>query len=166
METVTLLPGSAAPAEATIQSGFPRLGFQCVENFDVGQIVLGAQYENGVRTKRTQVQQLIPKQGEHTYIAGLAIFEFKPYRLALVLYFGAGENGHHVCSEIYLLPKQVSQFIVAHAREQRYHEEGVMIRIANRQKSSQFSAAVDADFLFLVALESLVDRSSDESLRF
>ena len=165
METVTLLPGSAAPAEATIQSGFPRLGFQCVENFDVGQIVLGAQYENGVRTKRTQVQQLIPKQGEQTYIAGLAIFEFKPYRLALVLYFVAGETDH-VCFEIYLLPKQVSQFIVAHAREQRYHEEGVMIRIANRQKSSQFSAAVDADFLFLVALESLVDRSSDESLRF
>ena len=71
----------------------------------------------------------------------------------------------HVCFEIYLLPEQVSQFVVAHAREQSNHEERVMVWIAYREKSDQLNTAVNANFLFLVALESLVDGRSDESLR-
>ena len=86
------------------------------------------------------------------------------YRLFFVLYFVACET-NHVCFEIDLLPEQMSQFVVTHASKQRDHEECMMVWIADREKNRQFNAAVDTDFLFLVAFQSLVDGRSDESLR-
>ena len=103
------------------------------------------------------------KSWKQRYIAGLAIFEFELNGLSLVLNLVACKTDH-VCFEIYLLPEQVSQFVIAHASEQGNHEERVMVRMAYREKGNQLKTAVNANFLFFVALEALVDRGSDESL--
>src|SRR5882757_2881915 len=65
-----------------------------------------------------------------------------------------------------MLLSAASRTTVAQASKQRDHEEGMMVWIADREKSSQFNAAIDTDFLFLVALQSLVDGGGDEPLRF